>query len=499
MSDSDRPESPSTVTPQPGDVRLLRSLVREAAQEPVPELNWDALEARLFADLEGEASSPELSGPRRSNAVERPSEIPAERPSQVPAIVAPAVATERESFFEAAPAERPSAPLRAGKRRGAPRTWTVGVAAAILAAAAVVAGFWVRHDTRVDAPVAVAEPIDPSTIAPAPGLPGARDLGALKAGDVIEAATGPLRFGQVSGAGGASTALEWTLLPGGRLRVVEAVGAQDGHVVELESGALRAASTTQASAPFVVRAGDAEIASLVEGTVFSVTRSSKKLVVHVERGRAAVAPTGACHWQLFSTEGCSEAQIFDSPLRAAVSLDGRSLLETIPAEVAAVTTSTAPLAPEVVPPDGSTPEVTQPRVVLPVAPTSPRPRIDSVEPAPTAPTVDTSIASTAPPVVDTSTATATVSAQPPVSSEGSVQGRLLACMKKVQSSKQPGTNGQVAVSVNSTLRLTVGDDGSVKGASFNPPLLPELQSCAVFLLHERFTPGARTVTIPVSL
>jgi hypothetical protein len=56
---------------------------------------------------------------------------------------------------------------------------------------------------------------------------------------------------------------------------------------------------------------------------------------------------------------------------------------------------------------------------------------------------------------------------------------------------------EVTVTVSSSLELTVGEDGFVRAARFNPPLAPEIQKCASTSIYKtRFAdPGVRSVDI----
>jgi len=58
-------------------------------------------------------------------------------------------------------------------------------------------------------------------------------------------------------------------------------------------------------------------------------------------------------------------------------------------------------------------------------------------------------------------------------------------------------SSEVKVTVSSTLELTVGDDGFVRAARFNPPLAPEIQSCASNAIYKtRFADaGVRTIDL----
>jgi hypothetical protein len=82
-----------------------------------------------------------------------------------------------------------------------------------------------------------------------------------------------------------------------------------------------------------------------------------------------------------------------------------------------------------------------------------------------------------------------------VVTEAELRGRIEGCFSTV-ALPEAGREG-VAVDVGSTLRIQVAEDGAVVQAQFDPPLKPELQRCALFVLASRLGPGARTVAIPV--
>jgi ferric-dicitrate binding protein FerR (iron transport regulator) len=98
------------------------------------------------------------------------------------------------------------------------------------------------------------------------------------------------------------------------------------HVVELEAGSMRGSLPSTSSGMLVVMAGDTEVASLGPGAVFNVTRSSKRLVMHLERGSASVGTLGQ--------RGAGRA--FAAPLVAAFSLDGGVSFEVLEEETAAL-------------------------------------------------------------------------------------------------------------------------------------------------------------------
>jgi hypothetical protein len=55
----------------------------------------------------------------------------------------------------------------------------------------------------------------------------------------------------------------------------------------------------------------------------------------------------------------------------------------------------------------------------------------------------------------------------------------------------------VRVTVTSVLRLRIGPDGEVTSAQFDPPLLPEIQSCATPTIYRSRLEETGIVTIPI--
>lgn len=348
--------------------------------------------------------------------------------------------------------------------------------------------------------------VDPTDVPMAPGLAGAHDLGALRAGDMVEATAGAVSFGRTDKA--TQKFVSWTLAPGSRVFVRGGVD-DPRHVLVLESGSIRAdfvgASTPTGGAggvvdPLVVEAGDTRVA--VQSSLFSVTRSSKGIVVDVERGLAIVGPReelGLGSGRLlheaesgvFSLDG---GRIFKSlvpvrtalqPVRTSFGLDGASLDPSVASPVRAPEVGTAEVAAN---------EANDAPSGHPVAG---RPPLGSrsfpAEPSPAESATSVSGPSAGPGEV--------VAAEPPMLSEGTIHASLDRCFAQVEAQhKAKGApDDGVALTMRSTLRLRVADDGAIKGASFNPPLRPDLQSCAVSLLSGRVAPGARTLEVPVEI
>lgn len=479
----------------PTDPRLLRELIREASQDETPELPWDRIEARLFAEIDGEVvpSGKVLSEDRpsvesaqiwRGDAVEAfELDDSPHRPSHLPGAVAEAMRTDTASAARVSGSTQTAASKPALRSRVA--RW-VGV----LAAAAAVAFVWTSHD-RLAGPtnpsVAVKEPIDPSTIPLAAGLDGARDLAALREGDLVEAAVGPLAFGQAG-------SMQWTLSAGSRL-VVRSTLESGAHAVELESGSMRGLVAPGSSMPLVVSAGETEVVSFGAGAIFSVTRSSRKLVLHLEEGAAKVGH-----------RSMPEAgKVFVAPLVAAFSLDGGESYELLPSEVTSLDPRTAPDEVRASNPSGVESPEEQPIAVRredvsqdrPIAQRDPArvavtepPKVDPVAP-PSTSVAPAPAATTEPGVVDPTKDVRL--------SDSAVSSTLVSCIGRVRNERQAKAAEGVTVLINSTLRVQVNDDGSVKSAAFNPPLERELQGCAVFVLRSKLQPGARVLSIPISL
>jgi hypothetical protein len=473
------------------DARVLRRMVRELGEEPVPELPWERIEARLFAELEEggapAATATSLLAPEAAlDAADRPSFADADdaRPSAMPAAaVAPAATAEAASRTTLAP--------RAAKR--APFFKRYRTLAAVAALAASFGGLFLAADRGREASpvVAVAEPIDPAAVPQAPGMaPGVLDARSLSMGDVVEAAFGPLAFGSLFPTPNEprteeteTASLSWTLAAGSRAVVREPASASV-HVVELESGSLRAEAS--GAKRFVVRAGDTEVSSAVGGAIFSVTRSSRGLVVHVERGAVVVGERGVTADPAQKGDASSQ-RLLTGPVRVSIALDGSRQIDVIPDEVAAV----APPAPvDVVPEDDASRILDAAPVddaAKPSTPVATAPVENPATPPAPGPT------SNAPPAGDK--APAAPAAAGPIS-EAAIRSAVQRCFADVQSKRSP--NEGVAVSVSSTLRVTVRADGSVQGLTFNPPLQADLQSCAVFLFRENLGAGARSLSVPVA-
>lgn len=499
-----------------GDPRFLREMTREAALDRVPDLAWDQVEARLFAELDDSADPP----PRESF-------LPGEgRSSTTPVQACPAqsVLPAPRTIISASEPETAvdPAPLAAASKSARRPRWTSWVGSIAVAAAAAL--LWISHGSSTpgaEVPVAVAEPIDVDAIPMAPGLSGSRDLSVLKSGDVVEADIGPLAFGNVD-------QIEWTLAAGSRLVVRKELGS-GAHVVELEAGSMRGSVASTASTPLVITAGETEVVSLGPGAVFNVTRSSRRLVMHLEQGSASVGPRG----HLFGGDWLEPYRLpiqlspggptsgdptsghptsgrsFQAPVAASFSLDGGSTFEVLPP-----TAANEPIeAPRMSPTSDDSvisdePHVTpteDPVALLPTddARVMPRhPSAPNVAPVPS-PTAKAPLATneTAPtsPASSLAPSEGTDGKDGASTSDSKAASTVVACISRVRDQRQANAAEGVRILVSSTLRVQIADDGSVKSAVFQPPLEPELQSCAVSLLRAKLQPGSRVLSIPVNV
>lgn len=501
------------------DPRALREMIREAALDREPELDWDRIATRLFAEIEdGEVSHSKSALPGELCASELSAEASAVRPSHAPDVGgSPAVdaPTGSHSPIDPVPwkegqvAARSIAPALGEPRvnnapgvdgpsrseeDAASSRWSRWVA--VLAVAAAFVGLWLSHERSNESPstIAIAEPIDTSQIPMAPGLEGARDLDALKAGDIVEAPVGPVVFGK-------SGSLEWTLAAGGRLVVRR--GLQSGiHELELESGSLRGMVAPGASMPLVITAGETEMVSLGAGSVFSVTRSSKRVVMHLEEGSASVGrrsvPSISRPWELADRV---DGRVFTAPMVGAFSLDGGDTFELLPTEIKTALSepkSAAVFAPAVT-------DLEPRRDVALAGAASSEPIRDAKDAPSSAPVrAQVSVPPAAPAIVSSaepavSTTVSAPPASPGATSDATARSSILGCIAKIRNERQARAADGVRILVDSTLRVVVSEEGAVKSAVFNPPLEADLQGCAVFLLRTKLEPGARVLSIPVSL
>ncbi|UQA58786.1 FecR family protein [Polyangium aurulentum] len=271
--------------------RALEGMRRSLAEEPVPELPWDAMEQRLLARIdEAEAASPRAS--------------------------------------------RPSPEARAWGRRAV---------FALAAAAAVALGVWGASRSGGDGASAPAiRWRAPETIALLPGSSAERDLAALRVGEGVEAGEAPLTLVRRG-------VVRVSLAPRSRAVVRASGGAGEALVVALERGELRAEVTPRSSPEglvetFAVEVGRTRVAA--HGTAFRVIRGESDVVVDLEHGAVAVGPVG--------NGGVTTGRLLVGRARASFSLDGGTLARTLPIEDAPPPVEPSQPAPPAPPPETST-------------------------------------------------------------------------------------------------------------------------------------------------
>lgn len=78
-----------------------------------------------------------------------------------------------------------------------------------------------------------------------------------------------------------------------------------------------------------------------------------------------------------------------------------------------------------------------------------------------------------------------------VGSNESVEAAVIACMHE-----RPHADN-VTVVVNTTLYLDVGDDGAVRTARFDPPVMPDVNGCAAAAIYKTHFPRPGALAIPI--
>ena len=386
---------------------------------------------------------------------------------------------ERKLMIEVAKSDA----ARAAQRAAAPRSPFMQAFAFAAAAALIALGVSTSNSGAPTAAPAALAPIavDIAQIQAAPGEPGAHDLARLDAGDVVVTSTLPVTFRREG-------VVAFTLAPSSRI-TVRSVGDSRGvgTTVELEQGAIHAEVVPRAASEGLVEAFAVEVARTrvaVHGTAFSVGRTETGLIVDVEHGTVAVGPTG--------NVGVTIGHILVGPSRASFSLDGGRSSRFLARDP-------APAAPAIVAATALTAPPRRAALAL----------VDAQEPAPSAPGAHPALSAhpavaavEAPPAPALNEAPAVAPAVPAAPAarnlelnEVLISARLHECFERASLGDPTRSN---AVSVISTLHLTLQADGSVRSAIFNPPLKPELMACAGGAISGKFVDGNRQIDIPVS-
>ena len=282
----------------------------------------------------------------------------------------------------------------------------------------------------------------------------------LHAGEVLETHHA-MAFMEREAPLGGTPLVAWGLEESSRVTVVKAVGTL---VLSLEQGSVEAqvlpVATGEAFAVDVPGADGAVTRVAVHGTHLRVSRvqtgAQVRLVVDLSEGVVSIgAPprAGSTYGALVTAPAHVELDTAD-----ASSLVVSHKVEDVrlPVDLAA---ASAPIA--LAPAAAASPA---PQVAQHVAVPAP-----AVRPVPAAPRL---------PVADPN-------------AEATVSAAVKACM----SGRAAPADGQVTVTVSSSLEIRLNEEGGVDLARFNPPLPPDVQLCAANAIYKTRFPRTGTVTI----
>jgi hypothetical protein len=285
--------------------QALAALTREAAEQPLPELDWERLESNVLARCTMARSAP-LAPPRVARARWVPAP-PTWASSPWPVAIAAAAAA---ALIYGSPADSPTAPGRLERAR-----------------------------------VQANEP--QSLVA---------NLSSLDVGDVAETSVHSAVYD-------APGVVRVALAPSSRFEVVAndlAAERTGGVTVALARGSLRADVTPRSEGEvFAVEVERTRIA--VHGTSFTVSREGDRVIVDVAHGSVAVGPVGH--------RGATHGWLVVGPDRASFSLDGArkaAWLGPAPATASAVGSNVEP--PTAVAADVPTSRAKRPAMTHPVSP-----------------------------------------------------------------------------------------------------------------------------------
>ncbi|MBS2017853.1 MAG: hypothetical protein JST00_33555 [Deltaproteobacteria bacterium] len=435
-------------------------LREEELREPEPNAT-----TRALGEVTSEAKAhlePTLSDETMKSIEDRLFARIAEEPRAAEPIAAPSQANDE---LAAARAKRQANVLRLG--------------AVVLAAAAAVALVVKRTPDPDPSHATTTPPAAAPQEAHASALRATEGSGTVRVGGVAVQTGHVLRSGDLLEADGARAVLErprkvtWLLEQNDdRARDVARArvkAAGETLVLGLDDGAIEAQVTPVPSGEAFavdVGAGDKLVRFAVHGTHLRVARTGTKVVVDLTEGVIAIGvppvqgiTTGAevrapAHVELDVTdlEGTMKITHDGSKIRAAVPLvDGR----VVSAKTASA--GTEPTSPS---PQGTGLKV------------SAVPRPSNLPPLPLAPDPKT----------------------PPVPPREAIANAVKACAKK---HTKPS---DVRVTITSSLRIKVTPGGDVETAQFDPPLLPEIQTCAAMAIYKAKLEAQsepQMVTIPI--
>ncbi len=273
-------------------------------------------------------------------------------------------------------------------------------------------------------------------------------------GEVFEASASHAVFETTGGA-------SWMLEPGSRVQVTSVAPL----VLRLERGAVEADVTPVPSGEaFAVDIDRVRVA--VHGTHLRVARDGDRVTVDLSEGVVSIGEpprVGSTYGRLVVARAHATFSTSDVDATLTVSHDPANLRAPV---------ALGPFA---------------------EAPPAPAPSVAALNPgvvaAPAAPPRATLASSLRAP--QTPQPAAPAAAGPDLHPADTLAAAVRACAAGAPHS------AEVKVTVSSALELRVGDDGYVKSARFDPPLAPEIQTCAATTIyHVRFAePGARTIPI----
>jgi len=371
----------------------------------------------------------------------------------------------------------------------------VQVGAVVFAAAAAVTVF-VRREAGPTGPVTAT----PTATTPSPGevvaadrgvaseLRGAEGSGVVRVEGRSAAAGQVLRAGDRLEADGARAVLEragkvsW-LLESDRdlaqappLARAEVKAAGESLVLALEQGVIEAQVTPVLSGEAFavdVAAGTDVVRVAVHGTHLRVTRRGTKVMVDLTEGVVSIG--------LPPRSGLTVGALVTAP--AHVELDVRDVAGSIRVDHEASRVRAAiPLGPS----RSSTTAAGGPHAADPAKAPSDRHAAPAASPG------------LAPGVPRPANLPAAPSRLDPSAPRVPARDAIAAAVR--QCAARHAQSGDVRVTVTSTLRLRVAPSGAVESARFDPPLLPDIQTCAAPAIYEsRLDPAeGDTATVPIA-
>lgn len=262
--------------------------------------------------------------------------------------------------------------------------------------------------------------------------------------------------------------------------------AGESLVLGLEDGAIEAQVTPVPSGEAFavdVAAGTSLVRVAVHGTHLRVARNGSRVTVDLTEGVVSIGVpprTGSTYGTLVTAPSHVE---FD-----ATNLDATLRIDHAPAAVRAP----VPLSPHEAAPSGAVA-----RTDTPVAPPAvPAPGAPGAVPAPGTPATVPRPASVPRPAADPSRVEAPAKLDP--TKPALPPREAIAAAVRDCAPRSRGEN--VKVTVSSSLKLKMAAGGTVETATFDPPLLPEIQTCAAVAIYKtKLEDGASgtVVTIPI--